>query len=287
MPGYVTEKDYDKNYAIFALKERIENAEAIVIGGGAGLSTSAGFEYGGERFQEHFPGYTQRYGFKDEYSGGFYPYQKATEYWAFWARAIMANRYSPALNNLYEEVFELVKDKNYFVLTTNVDHQFQKAGFNKQRLFYTQGDYGLFQCNIPCHNKTYDNEAQVREMFDSLRGFEIPEELIPICPVCGHQMNLNLRCDDSFVEDEGWHEHAKLYEQFIVKNSRKRILFLELGVGFNTPGIIKYPFWKMTKANPDAFYACINYGQALAPSEIRNQSVCFNADIKEIVEAML
>lgn len=294
MPGYITDRDFDKDKALATLSEQIDYAEAIVIGAGAGLSTSAGFEYGGARFQNNFRGYTQKYGFSDMYSGGFFPYQTSNEFWAFWARAIMLNRYTPAPKDTYFKLLDLVKDKNYFVLTTNVDHQFQTSGFEKERLFYTQGDYGLFQCNTPCCQETWDNEEQVREMFSALSKdvgdefyFKIPTELIPKCPHCDVQANMNLRCDDSFVEDAGWHEHCKLYEKFLNDNSGKRILYLDLGVGMNTPGIIKYPFWRFTKANKNAFYACVNYGQAFAPGEIASQSVCINADLDEIISQLV
>ena len=273
--------NYTNEYSekIDNLKSLIENADAIVIGAGAGLSTAAGFTYSGERFHENFHDFEAKYNFHDMYSGGFYPYDTPEEYWAYWSRYILINRYSDPPKPVYNELFELVKDKNYFVITTNVDHCFQKAGFDKQRLFYTQGDYGLFQCSVPCHNKTYDNEEIVRKMVKNQRDMKIPSELVPKCPVCGKPMTMNLRSDDKFVEDDGWRAACKRYEDFIRKNKNKRILFLELGVGFNTPAIIKFPFMRMTYMNRKAVYACVNYGDAFSPEEIKDRSVIINEDI--------
>ncbi len=261
------------------IKSILQNADSILIGAGAGLSTSAGFAYSGPRFQKYFADFEKKYGFHDMYSGGFYPYKTFEENWAYWSRYIMINRYMNATIPVYEKLFELVKDKNYFVITTNVDHCFQKAGFDKSRLFYTQGDYGLLQCSEPCHQKTYDNEEQIRAMYESQKDMKIPTELLPKCPVCGKPMSMNLRADDTFVEDEGWHKAALRYQDFLNKNKDGRIVFLELGVGGNTPGIIKYPFWHMTYSNPKAKYICINKGEAVVPKEIENQSICVDNDI--------
>ena len=263
------------------IKSVLENAEALVVGAGAGLSTSAGFTYSGERFEQYFSDFRARYGFSDMYTGGFYPYKTLEEHWAYWSRYIMINRYMDAPIPVYEELFALVRNKNYFVITTNVDHCFQKAGFDKSRLFYTQGDYGLFQCSEPCHKKTYDNEEQIRAMHEAQQDMKIPTELLPKCPVCGKPMSMNLRADDTFVEDESWNKAASRYEDFLNKNKDDRIVYLELGVGGNTPGIIKYPFWKMTYSNPKAKYICINKGEAVVPKEIEKQSICVNNDIYE------
>jgi NAD-dependent SIR2 family protein deacetylase len=268
------------------LKSEIDSADAIVIGAGAGLSTSAGFIYSGERFEKYFAEFEARYGFHDMYSGGFYPYNTPEEMWAFWSIYIKVNRYMDPPLPVYDKLFDLVRDKNYFVLTTNVDHCFQKAGFDKNRLFYTQGDYGLFQCSEPCHQGTYDNEEIVMQMADRQSDFKIPTELIPICPKCGKMMTMNLRSDDKFVQDEGWYKAAHRYEAFIEKNCGGHTLFLELGVGYNTPGIIKYPFWQMTAKNDEAVYACINYGNAYAPNEIKAQSVCLDADIGAVLDKL-
>ena len=273
----------DYSAEIDRLKKEIQTADAIVIGAGAGLSTAAGFTYSGERLQEYFGDFVEKYGFRDMYSGGFYPFPTPEEQWAYWSRYIYINRYMDVDNGTYKRLFELVKDKDYFVLTTNVDHQFQKAGFDKHRLFYTQGDYGLWQCSEPCHQKTYDNEETVRAMFEQQKNMRVPSELVPQCPVCGKPMSMNLRADDTFVEDDGWHRAAERYDDFLRRHDGLHILFLELGVGMNTPVIIKYPFWKMTYANPKTVYACVNYGEAYAPDEIRGQSICINGDIREVL----
>ena len=287
------------------IKSLLDNAQAIIVGAGAGLSTSAGFTYSGERFEKYFSDFQARYGFSDMYTGGFYPYKTLEEHWAYWSRYIMINRYMDATIPVYEKLFELVKDKNYFVITTNVDHCFQKAGFDKSRLFYTQGDYGLWQCSQPCHKKTYDNQLFVEKMVREQgfviqddgglelpeNGFEgikmsVPSELVPRCPVCGKPMSMNLRADDTFVEDEGWNKAAGRYEDFLNENKYGKIVYLELGVGGNTPGIIKYPFWKMTYANPKAVYVCINKGEAEVPGEIEKQSICVNNDIYEVLKSL-
>ena len=265
------------------LKEKIHTADAVVIGAGAGLSTAAGFTYSGERFEKYFSDFQKKYGFEDMYSGGFYPYQTPEEHWAYWSRYIFVNRYQDAPKPVYENLLKLAADKDYFVITTNVDHCFQKAGFDKKRLFYTQGDYGLFQCSEPCCRETFDNEAIVLEMRKQQKDMKIPTELLPVCPHCGKPLTMNLRSDDKFVEDEGWHRAAERYESFLRTHANEKILFLELGVGYNTPVIIKYPFWQMTAKNPDATYACINKGQAICPAEIRHKSICINDDISDII----
>jgi len=268
------------------LKAALDSADAVVIGAGAGLSTSAGYEYSGERFEKYFSDFEEKYGFHDMYSGGFYPYKTPEEFWAFWSRYIFINRYVDAPKPVYEELLKLVGDKDYFVITTNVDHCFQKAGFDKKRLFYTQGDYGLFQCSEPCCQETFDNEREIRLMYERQEDGRIPSELIPLCPHCGRPMTVNLRSGDSFVEDEGWHRAAERYENFLRTRAGLKILFLELGVGYNTPVIIKYPFWHMTAKNPKAVYACINLGEADAPDNIAARSICIDGDIGAVLEGL-
>ena len=281
-------------------KKLIESADAVVIGAGAGLSTSAGFTYSGERFKDNFPDFIEKYGFKDMYSAGFYPYQTLEEHWAYWSRYIYINRYMDAPKLVYHKLYNLVKDKDYFVLTTNVDHCFQRAGFDKHRLFYTQGDYGLFQCSRPCHQNTYNNEALIREMVEA-QGYvidvdgtlilpegaspkmTIPPDLIPHCPKCGEPMSMNLRADHTFVEDEGWHMASERYAEFLRRHQNLKVLFLEAAVGFNTPTIIKYSFWRMAHEWKDAVYVCLNYGEAYAPDEIKKRAICINGDIGEIL----
>ena len=265
------------------LKTALDEADALVIGAGAGLSTSAGFTYDGERFRKYFADFEAKYGFHDMYSGGFYPYATPEEHWAYWSRYILINRYTDAPKPVYENLLRLVRDKDYFVITTNVDHCFQKAGFDKKRLFYTQGDYGLFQCSEPCCRETWDNEAVIRQMVAEQKDMKIPSALVPRCPHCGKPLTMNLRADGSFVEDEGWHAAAERYANFLRTREGQKILFLELGVGYNTPVIIKYPFWQMTAKNPRATYACINRGEVFCPAEIADRAVCIDGDIGDIL----
>ena len=268
------------------LKQEIRTADAILIGAGAGLSTSAGFTYTGKRFTDTFADFISKYGFRDMYSGGFYPFETLEEHWAYWSRYIYINRYQDAPKDTYADLLALVQGKDYFVLTTNVDHCFQKAGFDKHRLFYTQGDYGLWQCSRPCHDKTYDNEAVIRKMVAEQKDMRVPSELVPRCPVCGAPMSMNLRADSTFVEDEGWHQAAARYQDFVRRHEGMRVLYLELGVGMNTPGIIKYPFWKMVYQNPKATYACVNLSEAYCPAEIRKRSICIDEDIDEVLKKL-
>lgn len=269
------------------LSRALIEADTVVVGAGAGLSTAAGFDYGGERFEKYFSDFREKYGIRDMYSGGFYPFETAEEYWAWWSRHILYNRYEVGTGKLYHELLSLLDGKDYFVLTTNVDHQFQLAGFDKKRLFYTQGDYGLFQCSRPCRQVTYDNEQAVRQMVAEQKNMKIPTELLPKCPVCGAPMTVNLRTDGTFVQDAGWDAAAERYSSFVRTRRGQKVLFLELGVGFNTPSIIKYPFLRMTAENENATYACVNLTDAVTAREIATRSICINADIAKTVEALL
>ena len=268
------------------LKSALVKADGVLIGGGAGLSASAGFSYSGERFQSHFRDFEEAYGFHDMYAGGFYPYPSPEVYWAYWSRYIKINRYENPGRPVYDRLYQLVQNKDYFVLTTNVDHSFQKAGFDPSRLFYTQGDYGLFQCSLPCSQKTYENKHWIDRMLAEQKDMQIPSELIPKCPVCGRPMTMNLRSDDRFVEDPGWHKASQRYREFIRHHKGKRMLLLELGVGYNTPGIIKYPFWRMTAENPKATYVCINEGRVTWPRAIAEQTLFIQGDIGKILEGL-
>lgn len=285
------------------LQEVLSIADAVLIGAGAGMSTSAGFDYEGKRFNRYFSDFETTFGFHDMYTGGFYPFPDLETFWGYWSRVIWVNRYMPIPNSTYTNLLNLVKDKDYFVITTNVDHCFQKSGFNKSKLYYMQGDYGLFQCSNGCHNKTYDNKQTIIDMLES-QGFQIfsdfdltpidsktkstiDSDLIPICPMCGRPMTTNLRIDDSFVEDEGWHCANARYQKFLNKHKNSNVLLLEIGVGFNTPGIIKYPFWKFAKSNKKWTYACINKDQAYVPETIKENSICFNSDIDLLLSDIL
>lgn len=277
-----------------AFQEMIRQADTLLIGAGAGLSTSAGFVYGGERFHRYFADFEERYGFHDMYSGGFFPFPTLEERWAYWSRFVFLNRYCDPPKPVYPALLKLVQDKDYFVLTTNVDHCFQKAGFDRRRLFYTQGDYGLWQCSKPCHDKTYDNKDQVLQMVEA-QGFQItgqglklpagvrprmsvPTELVPHCPKCGAPMSMNLRADNTFVQDNGWYAAAGRYDDFVRRHEDTPVLYLELGVGLNTPGIIKYNFWQQVYQNQKAQYVCVNKGQSYAPQELAGRSLCLNGD---------
>ena len=257
----------------------LQECEAVVIGAGSGLSTAAGYTYTGERFQKYFADFANKYGIRDMYSGGFYPFPTQEEFWGYWSRYIFINRYMDAPKPVYEKLLRLVADKDYFVITTNVDHCFQKAGFAKKRLFYMQGDYGLFQCSEPCCRKTYDNEISIRKMLEEQKDMRVSTELIPYCPICGKPMTMNLHCDATFVQDDGWYRASQRYKEFLEQHKDLKVLFLELGVGMNTPAIIKFPFWHLANEWENGTYACINLGEAYVPEEIEAKSICINEDI--------
>ncbi|WP_294379244.1 Sir2 family NAD-dependent protein deacetylase [uncultured Clostridium sp.] len=279
---YIAEENYDDK--ILKTAECINKADAIVIGAGAGMSTSAGLTYGGERFEKLFPEYIKKYGMKDMYSAGFYPFDTQEEKWAYWSRHIYYNRYDVNAGKPYVDLLNMVRDKNYFVITTNVDSQFVIAGVPKEKIFAVQGDYGYFQCANACHKKLYYNESIIRKMIKMQNDCKIPTELVPKCPVCGGEMEVNLRCDEYFVEDEKWDIAYSRYQNFLNLNRNKNIVFIELGTGMNTPGIIKYPFWKMTKNFSNANYVCINLNEAFAPDEIKESSICIDGDIAEVLD---
>lgn len=273
--------------SIGKLVQAIDRADAVVVGAGAGLSTAAGLTYAGERFERYFADFIKKYHFTDMYTAGFYPFPSLEEQWAYWSRHIWYNRYVDAPKDTYEKLLQVLQGKDFFVITTNVDHRFQVAGFPKERLFYTQGDYGLWQCSVPCHTSTYDNFDTVKAMVEQQQGMKVPTSLVPICPRCGEPMSMNLRADHTFVEDEGWHKASERFSAYLNDHAEGAVLYLELGVGANTPGIIKYPFWRLVAANPQTTYACINLGQIYAPSEISAQSILIDADIDEVISDVL
>ena len=298
-----TSSSTGRSLQIERLKQALAEAEAVFIGTGAGMSTAAGYTYTGERFTRYFSDFAAKYGFRDMYSGGFTPFDSPEEQWAFWSRYVWINRYAPIPGNTYADLLEAVRGRDYFVLTTNVDHCFQRAGFDKQRIFYTQGDYGLFQCSGPCCRETRGNEEQIRQMVlaqgytiaengtllpptDSQPAMRIPTELVPRCPHCGKPMSMNLRADETFVQDVGWEAACSRYERFVKDHREAKILYLEIGVGFNTPGIVKYNFWRQTYANPNAVYACLNLKEAYAQKEIAGRSICIDGDCAEAVAAL-
>ncbi len=283
--GEIKAEGYEEK--IIELKGLIDSASVVVVGAGAGLSAAAGLEYGGQRFLRLFPEYMEKYGLQDMYSAAFYGHKTPEEFWGYFSKHIYYNRYKQELNSTYNNLLKLLVGKNYFVITTNVDHIFQKTGFEKQRLLYTQGDYGLFQCSVPCKNETYDNEEIVLEMLKKQQDLKIPTELVPHCPHCGAQMTTNLRKDSKFVEDSGWHKAFGRYENFISKHSYDKVLFLELGVGFNTPSIIKYPFWQMTYNNRNAVFSSINLGEAVCAREIKDRAILIEGDICTALQSLV
>ena len=272
---------------IARLHDAIKSADAIVVGAGAGLSTAAGFTYSGERFERLFPDFIAKYGIRDMYSGGFFPFPTLEEQWAWWSRHIWCNRYEPAPKDTYAKLLRVLDGEEFFVITTNVDHQFQLAGFPKERLFYTQGDYGLWQCSEPCHDATYDNYETVKRMVEEQHDMRVPTELVPYCPKCGKPMTMNLRIDGTFVEDADWHAAAERYRDFLEAHETGKVLYLELGVGGNTPVIIKYPFWRYTNANPQATYACVNLGEEYVHQSIADRSILVDADIDRVLLDLL
>ena len=282
-------KTSTKNYSeqIKRLQAALQECEAVVIGAGSGLSTAAGYTYTGERFQKYFADFAEKYGIRDMYSGGFYPFPTQEEFWGYWSRYIFINRYMDAPKPVYEKLLRLVADKDYFVITTNVDHCFQKAGFAKKRLFYMQGDYGLFQCSEPCCRKTYDNEISIRKMLEEQKDMRVSAELIPYCPICGKPMTMNLHCDATFVQDDGWYRASQRYKEFLEQHKGLSVLFLEVGVGMNTPAIIKFPFWHLANEWENGAYACINLGEAYAPEEIEAKSICINEDIGGALQKLI
>lgn len=280
---------FTKNYSdkTRLVAELLNSAEAIVVGAGSGLSSSAGLTYSGERFQNLFPDFIEKYKLKDMYSAGFYQFETLEEKWAYWSRHIYHNRYEYIEKSTYRDLLSLLNGKNYFVLTTNVDHAFQRSGFDETKLFFTQGDYGLWQCSTPCHKKTYENKDQVLKMLKAQSNMKIPTDLIPYCPVCKEPMTMNLRADSTFVEDELWEDSLKRYENFLNKNKISKIVFLELGVGGNTPGIIKYPFWHMCQSFKHSTYICVNKGQSFTAEKIVDKSICVDIDISDFITGLL
>lgn len=271
---------------IAQLRKALDDADAVLIGAGAGLSAAAGLIMTGPRFTENFADFIAKYGFTDLYNAGFHQFDSLEEKWAFWSRHFMLDRYGDIPNATYDVLKNLVADKDYFIITTNVDHCFQRTGFDKTRLFYTQGDFGLFQCSVPCCKKTYDNEEIVRRMAAEQKNMCIPSALVPRCPVCGAPMTQNMRFDDTFVEDEGWRRAMNRYQEFIRQHRDTNLLLLELGVGGNTPGIIKFPFWQLTAQDPAFIYACVTLNDAVCPPSIADQSICISGDINDVLQAL-
>lgn len=283
---WTTTSTGDFSECVDRIADAISGADAVLVGAGAGLSTAAGFSYAGKRFDDNFADFRDAYGITNMYSGGFYPFPDQESLWAWWSRSILLNRYDCPVGKPYLDLLHLLRGREYFVLTTNVDHQFQRAGIDRDRLFYMQGNYGLLQCSRPCHQATYDNEELVRQMAERQNDLRVPSELVPRCPRCGAPMAPNLRCDDTFVEDANWHAAARRYDEFLNRHRRDRIVLLEVGVGGNTPAIIKYPFWRMASENRNATYVQLNKGEVLVPSQLERQSVILDCDAAEALSAL-
>lgn len=268
------------------LRLLLESAECILIGGGSGLSSAAGLTYSGQRFTENFGDFIKKYDLTDMYSAGFYPFRTQEEKWAYWSRHILLNRWLPPALPLYQRLFELVKDKDYFVITTNVDAQFYKAGFAPERIFAVQGDYGKLQCAKGCHDGLYDNESLVRQMAAEQKDCRIPSSLVPECPVCGGDMEVNIRKDAYFVQDKTWYAAEGRYEDFCGKACGKRTVLLELGVGYNTPTIIRFPFERMVYENKGVFLVRMNTQYPDAIPENAAKTLSFAEDINEAIDAL-
>ena len=266
--------------------DMVKEADAVLIGAGAGLSTAAGLNYGGKRFKNNFGEFIDKYGsmyMKDMYSAGFYPFPTEEAKWGYWSKHSYINRIEPEGLPLYKKVYEMIKDKEHFVLTTNVDHQFFKAGFADEDIFATQGDYGLIQCEKGCHNKTYNAINMFKQMNQARKECLVPSYMVPKCPVCGGTMAMNLRCDQYFVEDEHWHEAAKRYGEFLEICTGKKIVLLELGVGFNTPTIIRFPFEKMMREYKEWTFVRLNIDEAVIPEGLGNRCIGINEDMVKSV----
>lgn len=267
-------------------KNALESAEAVVIGAGAGFSDAAGIKYVGKRFTDNFQDFIKKYNMEDLYTSSFYPFKTQEERWAYWAKHVSLNRFETPATNLYTDLFDLVRDKNYFIITTNVEHQFWKANFPNEKIFATQGDYGYIQCAKGCHNKLYDNDSLVANMISATKDCKIPSSLVPKCPVCGGEMDINIRKDRYFVQDEDWDIAYNNYEKFIENNENKKIVFIELGVGYNTPGIIRYPFEQMTNKNDKAVLIRLNKDYPQGPIENKSKTISFTEDMMEVIERL-
>lgn len=282
---YVFQKDAYEDQ-IEKSAELIQNADAVIIGAGAGASTAAGLCYGGKRFTDNFAEFIEKYGSQymtDMYAAGFYPFPTEEAKWGYWSKHALMNRFEPPSLPLYTQLYDIVKDKEYFVLTTNVDHQFYKAGFASDRIFATQGDYGKIQCQKGCHPKTYEAEEMFRKMDAERKDCLIPSELVPKCPVCGGKMAMHLRCDNYFVEDEQWHEAADRYADFLVQNKTKRVVLLELGVGFNTPIIIRFPFEKLIREKASYSLIRLNMDEAVVPENFGERAIGIGGDMSRAI----
>lgn len=269
------------------IKELINKANYILIGAGSGLSTSAGIEYTGKRFTDNFADFIEKYKFTDMYTSSFYEFETEEEKWAYWAKHIDTNYTGMEATKVYKDILELVKNKDYFVITTNVDGQFIKSEFEKDKIFETQGSYKYIQCSKACHNKLYDDEEMVKEMIKRTKNLKIPSELVPKCPVCGECMEVNLRKDAYFIQNDLWYKKQKNYKEFISKTKNKNVVLLEFGVGFNTPGIIRFPFEQMVFQNTNWNLVRFNKENANVFLDIENKTIEVTEDIGKVIEELV
>jgi len=264
----------------------IVESDAILIGAGAGLSIAAGIAYSGTRFTNNFADYIERYKLTDMYSASFYPFHTLEEKWGYFSRHIKFNRFDAKIGKVYTDILNLVKDKNYFVITTNVDSQFFRAGFHSQRVFATQGDYGKFQCKIACHDELYDNEDVITQMVEKQADCHIPSSLVPYCPVCGGNMVSHLRIDANFIENADWKKTRERYVNFIQQSLGKQFVLLELGVGFNTPGIIRWPMEQIAMNYEKSALIRVNKEHVQPTYDIQDKSLLIENDITEFIEKL-
>ena len=269
---------------ILQAKQAIKQADYIIIGAGSGLSTAAGLLYSGEKFEKDFREFIEKYHFDNLYSASFYEFKTQEEKWAFFAKMIKLNRYNEKPLKLYQELYEIVKNKEYFVLSTNVDGQFYNSGFDKDKIFEVQGDYSYLQCENACHNKLYNNKELVEKWLRNTKNCKIPSDLVMKCPVCGGNMDMNLRKDANFVQDENWYRQSEKYEDFLSRSKGKNVVLLEIGVGFNTPGIIRFPFERMTAISEKTTLIRINKDYPNPMLEIENKTISFDEDTNKIIE---
>ena len=272
------------NSRIIQAKQAIKQADYIIIGAGSGLSTAAGLLYSGEKFEKDFKEFIEKYHLDNLYSASFYEFKTQEEKWAFFAKMIKLNRYNEKTLKLYQELYEIVKNKEYFVLSTNVDGQFYNSGFDKDKVFEVQGDYSYLQCENACHNKLYNNKELVEKWLRNTKNCKIPSDLVMKCPVCGGNMDMNLRKDANFVQDENWYRQSEKYEDFLSRSKGKNVVLLEIGVGFNTPGIIRFSFEQMTANIEKTTLIRINKDYPNPMLEIENKTISFDEDTNKIIE---
>ena len=265
------------------LRQAIQEADRIIIGAGSGLSTAAGLDYAGEDFRREFAPWIERYGITDLYSSSFYSFESREVYWACWAKHIWFCRYRTGALPLYKQLCGLFPEA--FVVTTNVDAQFELAGFAKESIFATQGDYGRFQPANGEPKQTWSNRRWVEQVLPLIDDCRIPTLMIPLTED-GRPAAMNLRVDDTFVEDEQWHRQAKRYTDFVQEASQSNLLLLEFGIGYNTPGIIRLPFEQMAQRFPNTTLVRFNRDNPEPYLQDLPHFLSFTKDINEILNQL-